>query len=321
MSHQFVQGFFSNNEPAWHNLGHVFPADVWPGTEEARRIAGHDKKIIEEPVYAKGRELTDFKALFQDDGVPLSIVSRGYEVIQDEVPYQLIEAVANAGAKWHCGMTLEGGQRVVVGLLPEAWTAPGDDSPTLPFIVATWAHDGKVALRLMRVATRVVCANTKAMAEREADASGLQISIRHTKNWKDYVEPAKQALMGLRKAFEEYKELATELAGISVSNAQVETFLNQFLPMPDTVEIQYSKIVERNVNQARANVRAILGGANGTTAEAHHRTAYGLWQSGLEYLQHTRKSRTAYSKLNRSILREERVAQNLHKLVLQVCNG
>lgn len=52
--------------------------------------------------------------------------------------------------------------------------------------------------------------------------------------------------------------------------------------------------------------------------EAHRRTAYGLWQSGLEYLQHRRKARTAYSRFGRAVLREEKVAENLHKLVLSV---
>ena len=40
MAHQFIEGFFSNNEPAWHGLGQVLPAGVWPGKEEAMRLAG-----------------------------------------------------------------------------------------------------------------------------------------------------------------------------------------------------------------------------------------------------------------------------------------
>lgn len=31
MAHEFVKGFFSNNEPAWHSLGTVLPDGVWPG--------------------------------------------------------------------------------------------------------------------------------------------------------------------------------------------------------------------------------------------------------------------------------------------------
>jgi len=60
----------------------------------------------------------------------------------------------------------------------------------------------------------------------------------------------------------------------------------------------------------------ILAGPN--TPDAHRRTAYGIWQAGLEYLQHGRKTRRSYSKLNRSILIEEKTATNLHKLVLSI---
>lgn len=318
MAHQFVEGFFSNNEPAWHGLGKVLPAGVWPGKEEAIKLAGHDWKVIEAQVSSRGQDLTDHKALFDDKGRLLSIVAKSYGVIQNDIPYDLIEAVAKEGIRWHCGITLEHGQCVVVGYLPETWTAPGDNSPTIPFLTATWAHDGLTALKLMRTQVRVVCANTKAAAEAEAGKSGLNVTIRHTKNWQDYVARARETLQNLRTGFDEYKELATELAGIAISESQVQNFLAQFLPVPDPTSVQYSKVVERHIEEARAKFLGILNNDGGTTAEVHRRTAYGLWQSGLEYLQHSRKSRTAYSRLNRCILREEKVAANLHKLVLAV---
>ena len=46
MSHEFVKGFFSNNEPAWHGLGKVLPEGVWPGREEAMILAGHNWKVV-----------------------------------------------------------------------------------------------------------------------------------------------------------------------------------------------------------------------------------------------------------------------------------
>lgn len=86
--------------------------------------------------------------------------------------------------------------------------------------------------------------------------------------------------------------------------------------MPDLSECSYSKRVEKNVMDARGQVRSILAGD--TTPEAHRRTGYGLWQAGLEYLQHRRPTRKAHSKFNRSVLKEEKAATNLHNLVLSV---
>jgi len=233
----------------------------------------------------------------------------------DDEPFE-VEVVAKEGIRWHCGITLQGGKCVVVGYLPEEWKAPGDDSMTMPFLTALWAHDGTSALKLVRTAIRVVCANTKRMAEDEAAKTGHELTIRHTKNWQDRIEQARQIMMGLRQSFEEYKELAEELAKVAITEATVDLFLEQFLPMPDISETQFSKRVKNNVFDARASVRKILDGGNGTTAPMHRRTAYGLWQAGLEYLQHVRPTKKAHSKLNRSVLKEERVAENLHELVL-----
>lgn len=321
MAHQFVKGFFSNNEPAWHGLGQVLPEGIWPGKDEAMKLAGHAWKVVEHPVSSEiggvNVNLDGWKGLFREDtGEVLSIVRKSYGVIQNEVPYDLVEAVGSEGVKWHVGLTLQGGKCVVVGYLPDEWTAPGDDSPTLPFLTALWSHDGTTALQLIRTAIRVVCANTRAAAITESAKSGLEVTVRHTSNWREYVDRARDVLSRTRAEFEEYKELAVELTRRSATQEQVETFLKAFLPMPDLTDCSYSERVQANVIDARNQVRAILAGP--TTPEAHRRTAYGLWQSGLEYLQHRRPTRKAHSKLNRSILKEDRAATNLHKLVLSV---
>ena len=321
MSHEFVKGFYSNNEPAWHGLGTVLPEGVWPGREEAMRLAGHAWKVVEHPVSSEigGLKvpLAGWKGLFRaDTGEAISVVRSSYGVIQNDVPYSLVEAVASEGVKWHVGLTLQGGRCVVVGYLPEEWTAPGDDSPTLPFLTALWSHDGTTALQLIRTAIRVVCANTRALAQADAAKTGLDVTIRHTANWRDYVERARDVLRRTRAEFGEYKELVAELAQKAATEEQVSAFLESFLPMPDLSQCQYSKRVEAHVLDARASVKAILTGP--TMPEAHRRTGYGLWQAGLEYLQHVRPTRKAHSKINRSILSEEKAATNLHKLVLSV---
>jgi len=320
MAHQFVEGFFSNNEPAWHGLGQVLPAGYWPGKAEAMKLAGHDWKVVERDIFSESNgiriDMNGFKALFNDKGDALSVVKRSYEVIQNDVPYDLVEAVGKEGVRWHCGITLQGGRCVVVGYLNEPFTVVGDNSPTYPFLTALWSHDGTSALKLIRTAIRVVCANTKAMAEHEATKTGLEISIRHTKNWRDSIEDARDAVMNLRKAWSDYKELTEELAKMTIVKAQVDDFLKAFLPMPSLTDTEYSERVQNNVEAARGATLAILNGT--TIPEAHRRTGYGLWQAGLEYLQHSRVSRKAHSKLNRSLLSEDRTAQNLHRLVAAV---
>ncbi|MGW4805036.1 DUF932 domain-containing protein [Kitasatospora sp. NPDC004272] len=164
-------------------------------------------------------------------------------------------------------------------LLNEPIQLPGDDSLTLPFLAVTNRFGLAGGCTLRATAVRIVCGNTFRAAELEGERTGTAYSFIHKRNWREHLEEAREAIIGARREFKEYEELATELLGIHVTAKQRELFLREFIPMPP--EGLVTDRVARNVDEARKAVRDIL--ASPTTAPIAE-SAYGLVQAAGEYL-------------------------------------
>jgi phage/plasmid-like protein (TIGR03299 family) len=160
---------------------------------------------------------------------------------------------------------------------------------------------------------RIVCANTFRAAELEGDRTGATFSFIHRSSWRARIEEARKAVTGARAEMHRYTELATELLGITVTPAQRELFITQFIPMPPQGLV--TDRVARNVDEARAALRMIL---ESTTTQQVSGTAYGLVQAAGEYLDHIRNARSWETKLNRTLIRPEPLKHRALSLIREV---
>jgi phage/plasmid-like protein (TIGR03299 family) len=324
MAHQYETGF-QVRRPAWHGLGLVL--DDYPGSwDEARRLAGLDWEPVEEQVYAR-RDVTGgvpdlttdpetgmlvapenplepvdgFKIIRRSDtGAVLNVANDTYGVFPNADLGPLVEAICSEpDVQYETAGVLDGGRKVwVMVKLRTPFEVPGDPKgATLSRLAIQNSHDGSTALRAQRLQTRIVCANTSTAADREASKHGLQFTFRHSTNIRDRVEDAKAALDGLRSDRQAYVEWAHDLLGITVTPAQRELWLAEFVPTPEVA----SDRVIANVEQVRDEIRTIL--ASETTRDTAH-TAYGLTAAAIEWLDHDRTYRSEETKFSRSIRRE-----------------
>ena len=338
----FDQGFFVR-EPAWHGLGTVL--DEFPGREEAMELAGHNFTVVEQPLYVLGEEVDPdsvvdgsitqddegdyrrlggadgWKALVKQmpgddtDGQLMHIARDSYGIVQNEVAWDIIDALVGEGIKYETGITLKDGAVCsVLGWLDEPIVIPGDDSEIYPWVNVGWSHDGSSSVSSRPTSIRTVCWNTQSAAEAQGKRTGTEFIFRHSKNVMTRIEDAKMAMRGIRDAHEEYAELARELAKLPINNDQRELFVTQFLPMPP--EALISDRVERNVEVARAAVRSLFDGP--TIPEDHRFTAYGLHLAGGEYLDHLRGYRNEDTRYGRQLLRNEPAKAKLTKLIKDV---
>lgn len=325
----FTQGFMVR-EPAWHRLGTVL--EDYPGREEAMELAGHDYEVIEIPIRVDderlesldpelwkiflGQPVPSWKALIHSKtGTILNIVKDSYTVIQNEVGWDVIDALVGEGARYETGITLkDGAVCVVTVLLDEPVKISGDDSLTLPYGVARWAHDGSASLTCRSTSVRVVCSNTDEASAMQAKKLGTDFTFKHTKNVMEKIEDAKMAIRAIRTGHEAYVRLSEELAKKKVSKEQRELFITEFLPMPP--EALISDRVVGNVEEARALVRNLFEGP--TIPEAHKLTAYGLRLAGIEYLDHLRGYHNNDTYVGRQLLRTEPAKKQLGKLIAEV---
>lgn len=316
----FDQGFFVR-EPAWHELGIVL--EEYPGREEAMRLAGHDFVVVEQPLYVpvpgdgeSFRSVDGWKALMRhregEQDHLMEVVPQSYGVVQNDIGWDLVDAIVGEGAKYETGITLQNGAVcAVLAWLDEPVTIPGDNSPIFPWLNVSWSHDRSGPLSCRPTSIRTVCWNTQTAAEAQGQRFDTEFTFKHTKNVMARVEDAKMAMRGLRAAHEEYLELARELAEIPITEKQRELFVCEFIPMPP--EALISDRVERNVETARAAVRALFDGE--TVPEDHRFTAYGLHLAGGEYLDHLRGYRSTDTYFGRSMLKREPAKAKLTTLI------
>jgi phage/plasmid-like protein (TIGR03299 family) len=331
MAHYFESGYCVR-KPAWHGLAEVH--ETYPENwDQAREWAGLSWDPEVAPVYARNLDdgalaediqailentppseraerllglfngsletLTGWQQVRRDDTrKTLGMTKTTYKPITHGDYGRIIETVLQQpGVKYETAGSVEGGACTwALAFLDEPVTIAGDTTLTLPYLVLNARHDGEGAARLQTTSVRVVCANTVRMCEAEADRNGTVFSFRHTANWEERMNEAREAVMGVRRDFAAYTAWANEMAAIHVTPKQVEHFVTEFVPMEPGITDRAAK----NVEEARAAVRGIL---DGKTSEGISDTAFGLVQASAEWLDHYRRTRDRESLFRRAIMR------------------
>ena len=314
MPAEFENGFFVR-KPAWHGLGTVLPDYV--EREEAFRLSGQDWTVERWEVLARKDANSprievpgSFAAVRSDTHAPLCLHQDSYEVLQNTEGWDLAEAVADqdAAVQYETGITLKGGRVCAILLRDQPFTIGGDDSPTVPYTLISWAHDGSAAMTVHATNVRVVCSNTLSLALK----GGTQrFSFRHTKNVRDRIEKATAAISQMRTNTELYRNLANYLAKEPIDTAQLGSFTTALFPdaEPHTPQAQHKQLGKRTkvINLVRSSR---------TIPDDLRFTKYGLLQAGVEYLDWSRNSRSDENRFARTYLAAEPEKARLLELVV-----
>jgi phage/plasmid-like protein (TIGR03299 family) len=163
----------------------------------------------------------------------LGTVGPDYKPLQNTEAFGLLDSLAEAGeVRYHTAGSLKGGRRV--WLLAEISSlriepVPGDVST--PYLLLSNGHDGRVSLRVLPTAVRVVCQNTATLALQQGKRDG--ITIRHTGDMAAKVAEARQALGFCADAVETYAEQAAELARTPMTLPAFLAFAETLVPDPE----------------------------------------------------------------------------------------
>lgn len=333
MSALFKQGFFVR-VPAWHKMGIVL--EDYPDRETAMQLAGHDFDIVvlsglTAPVPAEvnpggvgfDKQLPGWTAHLRSDTLELLHVHGDtYETIPNSLAYDIAEILFDQGFQYDTGVTLDGGRTCAITLLlDEPIQIEGDESIVLPYGCLSWAHDGTASLKVRSGTIRQVCANTVNASEAEGKRLGTDFTFRHTKNVKDRIEDAKEAIKGVRAGIDVYRKIAEELAGYKVTPLQRDLFVSEIVgdkngQVSNAPVSKVSQRVKDNVERERHKVNQLFMGQ--TIPEAHQLTGYGLWLAGGEYFDHLRGYRSDTSYVKRTLLSDNSAKAQLTKTVREL---
>jgi phage/plasmid-like protein (TIGR03299 family) len=334
----FEQGFFVR-EPAWHGMGIVL--DDYPSREEAMRLAGHDFDVVTAPFRVeisnkllagagqptnpegagKLRAVNGWTVHMRSDNLEMLHVARDtFATIPNSVAYEVAELLFDQGFQHETGITLDGGKQCAITLkLDEPITIGGDDSIIMPFGCLSWAHDGSASLKVRSGSIRQVCANTVAASEAEGRRAGTDFTFRHTKNWRERVEDAKEAVRGVREGLDVYRQMAEQLAAISVTPAQRDLFVSEIIGDKGgllSMAPATSDRVKNNIEAERAKVNGLFFGP--TIPDAHKLTGYGLHCAGVEYFDHLRNYRSKESYVRRTLLSDNPAKAQLTRTIREL---
>lgn len=348
---------FTVRVPAWWDDKAEYVLADYPGRDEAMRLAGHDWDVIElrsfteypnEVIEAatkadhlsvnpegKGRFVPDkeyVSHLRSDNLFLLAKSSDSFERIQNSVAYDLAELLIEDGFLFETGGTMYGGKlNYLTLLLNEPITITGDTSTTLPYVGASWAHDGSASLSIRSTSVRQVCENTVSASEAEGQRLGTNFVFRHTKNVGERIAEAKKVIGGVRELTEVYVEAMEELATIEVTPAQRDLYVSRIIGDARPTEldgegrqlysfaskdVSTSDRVKSNIEAERAKINSLFFGV--TIPEAHKLTGYGLHLAGVEYFDHLRATRSKDAYVKRTLLTDNPAKANLRRTIEEV---
>jgi phage/plasmid-like protein (TIGR03299 family) len=357
MAHELTDtdSMFSVREMPWHGLGTVL--SDYPTRDEAQKIA-HPWEPITQPVFRRVMGVhahdeacySDFgpgdlacerpegpfstfeeiegqqEVVRSDNNDHIGVTNDTLGIVTNTEMYDIAEAVQGLGGDvmYETGGSLRGGRQVWLLLrLREPLEVKGDPhGATLQYFALQNNHDGGGSFRGQAINTRIVCANTSRMADMSAQANDTEIVFRHTKNVKDRIEEAKQALAMWRTSIADWQLFNEHLLSLKIRDEQREEFVERFFPMPvGRPGVVISKRVVTNIENERRELRGIFAGI---TQEGTENTAYGLVQGALEYSQHYRSTRGKSdierneNRFRRSFLNRDKLVQGASKLAQEI---
>jgi phage/plasmid-like protein (TIGR03299 family) len=257
--------------------------------------------VVKTPVYAMTSDgfidVESHNAVVRDwDQSVLGIVGSGYEPIQNERIFDWAEAVRDTGqAEFTTGGSLRGGRIVFACMEVDVNVdVPGGDR-ILPYFVVASSHDGSQAMKAFTSATRVVCANTLAIAEKAAKS---QFTIRHTANADFRLDAARRMLGMVVGYYDEFSKRAHAMIAQSVSDSEWKQLISLIFPTPKEEQTNRQKdaLVHRRRGLNALYHGETIGGFTGTAWGAMN--AVNEWELWGQRVKGERAERQALRVLN-----------------------
>lgn len=234
---------FYVKDAAWHNIGEVLDSPPETLQEAANLI--HPEMLLELDVEAfamlDGQKHTfavpDKKSIFRADkeNTYISTVGKDHPVLQASEVFDFFEPFVEH-LDIEAGMVLRGGTQIcALAKLKDNEIIKGDWVRS--YLMFLTSYDNSTAQVTKFTGTRVVCANTLAIAMGEENRVGTW-SNRHTKNLRNKVANVQSVIADSLKIADENAQAYQYLARKKVTRNQLETYIaDVFMPEKEIEEV------------------------------------------------------------------------------------
>lgn len=275
----FENGVFARTA-AWHRLGTVVDAEHFTPAEGYELCPEFASPVDVTPLVARLPDLSEVEVPEQYGLVRRSdrkcLGTGGAQFIQGLINgpelVDVLRQVVGDNVKLDAIMTLAGGTKLVAQVALRNYEVAGDEHRA--HVAIATGMGGILRTSLMHTATRVVCANTLAMALKDSCAS-----IKHTKNHDLKLADAAEALAAVLEVSKEQEITLNAMAARQVSAAEVDALFRATLGAKPEGEL-----ATRTANNMQELARLYEEGDE--VASRHTGTLYGAFQACTNYSNH-----------------------------------
>lgn len=247
----------------WHGLGTMIPAGM-DHSDDVIEFAGLNHEMLLKPAYFHGigGKLTlvqppRFAVMRDSDGKCVGEVGKSFNVLQNREAFDGMDSWLQDGRMtYETAGALYGGSRIfILARIGEDFLVGGKD-PVTPYVLLLNGHDGTKSLSVKPVTTRVVCANTLAVAVGERTT---EFTIRHTKTMHDRLESSARALGLASRRQTLMNEAFEKMAQTTATEQLAERVMNIVVPAPTADD---GDIVTNRKQQERFEMWRLLNGGS-----------------------------------------------------------
>lgn len=213
----------------WHKQGEVLSG--YPSIEEAAEKSGLTWEVVKRPLYVRLESIDpehdsnpvaflsvpQFALMRGTDNMFYGTCSADYKIYQNHEAFEWCRPLVESGEwKLETAGALKKGQTCWI-LLNQGTVSVLPKDQLKQYLLLTWAHDGKTAVRLGLTSVRVVCNNTLTQALR-MDGSLLQ-KFAHNSALEYRLNDAQALYSDTARAFAEQVTAFGELADVNLKRS------------------------------------------------------------------------------------------------------
>lgn len=297
MAHELMQHdtmVSGNGIVPWHGLGQVVNGLMT--SEEVLKLANLNWNVSVRPLSFSGNdgnliEVPGTFATVRDDiEYPLGVVKSRYTPLQNKDAFSFFDTlISEKEAFYETGGSLQNGSKVwILARLPKDIVVLNQDRTETYALIYT-SHDGTARCKIKLVNTRVVCANTVAMALSE---KGREIAISHTPNIVEKVRQAHETLGLVNKMQLELQEAYENFAKKEINQGQTLKYLNDCFQLNVEDQNDFEKLTE---------LQQLVEIGRGTDLKGVRGSLWGAFNAVTEYTSHNVNYRSEENKMNSQV--------------------
>jgi len=288
MAHEVETMAYANETP-WHGLGNKIDSSAT--IEEMLVAAGLDWSVSLRPIFIEAKDGTKInlplrRALVRDsDNKVMTVCGDYWKPLQNKDALEFFrEYTESGGATLETAGSLRGGKLIwALASIKKGFFVKGSNQrdAVKGYILLSSPHEVGQVIKVRTTATRVVCANTFAMAERDA------VSYRQSHTTKFNAEAARESIQLAQDQIAKLEENANILAAKVISEYDSVRFLARLLdevPEGESEEGFVKKLLE-DPSQRSHMLDAVLDSVNNAPG-AEPGTAWGLFNGVTHYADH-----------------------------------